>query len=202
MNHSMGLFSSNHTELSDELLMELVAKGDDLAFGLIYDRYSGRLMNYFHKMLWRDRERAEDMVQNIFLKIAKKPDSYDPKRPFVTWLFSVANNMCKNEYRREEVRKAPAPQLHIATQDPGDSALRGIDHGLFRERLNSELAVLEEDQRSTFVLRYYEDLSIKEIAAAMSCSEGTVKSRLFYTLKKLAGRLTEFDPKTLTRHGN
>jgi RNA polymerase sigma-70 factor (ECF subfamily) len=198
----MGFFTTDRTELSDEVLMGLVAKGDEQAFGIIYDRYSGRLMNYFHKMLWRDRERSEDMVQNIFLKIAKKPDSYDPKRPFSTWLFSVANNMCKNEYRREEVRRAPAPQLDIPTSSSADPTIRSMDHELFRERLAKELDTLDDAQRGTFVMRYYEDLSIKEIATVMDCSEGTVKSRLFYTLKKLAGRLSEFDPKKLTRHGN
>jgi len=181
--------------------MELVAKGDDVAFAAIYDRYSGRLMNYFHKMLLRDRERAEDMVQNIFLKIAKKPTSYNPQRPFKTWLFSVANNMCKNEYRSEAVRSAPAPQLHIATSESGEKAVTALDHERFRDRLDDELANLEADQRSTFVMRYHDELSIKEIAAAMNCSEGTVKSRLFYTLKKLAGRLTEFDPKKMSKHG-
>lgn len=197
----MGLFSGNHQELSDESLMKLVADGDELAFGAIYDRYSGRLMNYFHKMLWRDRERAEDMTQNIFLKIAKKPSSYNPERPFKTWLFSVANNMCKNEYRREEVRRAPAPDMHIATSDSGETAIRDLDHERFRNRLQHELTELDDAQRSTFVMRYHDELSIKEIAVAMSCSEGTVKSRLFYTLKKLAGRLKEFDPKKITRNG-
>lgn len=198
----MGFFTRNRSDLSDEVLMSMVSKGDEQAFGVIYDRYSGRLMNYFHKMLWRDRERSEDMVQNIFLKIARKPDSYDPNRKFSTWLFSVANNMCKNEYRKEEVRRAPAPKLDISTSTPGDVAIKELDNERFRDRLAGELSNLEEDQRTTFVMRYYEELSIKEIAAAMGCSEGTVKSRIFYTLKKLADRLTEFDPKQMTKHGS
>ena len=100
----MGLLRTEHTKLSDERLMELIVRGDERAFGALYDRYHSRLLNYFHRMLWHDRERAQDFLQELFTKVARNPASYDPARPFCTWLFSVANNMCKNEYRKEEVR--------------------------------------------------------------------------------------------------
>jgi len=99
----MGLFSKEYERLGDERLMELVVRGDERAFAALYDRYHGRLLNYFHRMLWHDRERARDMLQDLFTKLANRPASYDPARPFQTWLFSVANNMCKNAYRHEEV---------------------------------------------------------------------------------------------------
>ena len=91
--------------------------------------------------------------------------------------------------------------MDVKTVEKSDGILRQLDHERFRGRLEQELSELDESQRSTFVMRYYEELSIKEIATAMNCSEGTVKSRLFYTLKKLAGRLYEFDPKKQTGHG-
>jgi len=100
--------ASNGNDLrgaSDERLMERVVRGDERAFTELYDRYQGRLLTYFHRMLWSDCERAEDLLQDLFTKLAQRPGMYDPERPFRTWLFSVANNMCKNEYRREEVRR-------------------------------------------------------------------------------------------------
>lgn len=190
----MGLFGKEYANLSDERLMELVVRGDERAFGAVYDRYHGRLLNYFHRMLWHDRERSRDMLQDLFAKLAQRPQSYDPSRPFQTWLFSVANNMCKNAYRHEEVVRAAAIHLRGETDRVEASNGIGVDHELFRDRLHEELDKLEPDHKATFVMRYHEDMAIKEIALAFACSEGTVKSRLFYTLKKLAERMKEFDP--------
>ena len=190
----MGLFSKEYERLGDERLMELVVRGDERAFAALYDRYHGRLLNYFHRMLWHDRERARDMLQDLFTKLANRPSSYDPARPFQTWLFSVANNMCKNAYRHEEVVRAAAINLRGDPDRVEATNGIGVDHELFRGRLDEELDKLEPDHKATFVMRYHEDMAIKEIAAAFGCSEGTVKSRLFYTLKKLAERMKEFDP--------
>lgn len=193
----MGLFTKEYERLGDERLMELVVRGDERAFGTLYDRYQGRLLNYFHRMLWHDRERARDMLQDLFTKLANRPASYDPARPFQTWLFSVANNMCKNAYRHEEVVRAAA--VHMRGEPDREEATNGIgvDRNLFRGRLDEELDKLDPDHKATFVMRYHEDMAIKEIAAAFGCSEGTVKSRLFYTLKKLAERMKEFDPNAM-----
>lgn len=197
----MGLFRTEHATLSDERLMELIVRGDERAFGALYDRYHHRLLNYFHRMLWHDRERAQDFLQELFTKVARNPASYDPARPFTTWLFSVANNMCKNEYRKEEVRRAAVPHLKaengIVEARGGD----GVDKDRFNVRLNAELDKLDPDHKATFTMRYHEDMAIKEIAVVFGISEGTVKSRLFYTLKKLAERLKEFDPRSLHEHG-
>jgi RNA polymerase sigma-70 factor (ECF subfamily) len=197
----MGLFSKDHDRLSDERLMELVVRGDERAFAALYDRYQQRLLGYFHRMLWSDRELARDHAQELWTKLAQRPGSYDPARPFRTWLFSVANNMCKNAYRHHAVVQAAAPELRSGPDR--EDARHGVevDRERFRSRLDEELDRLDPDHKATFVMRYHEDLAIKEIAAAFACSEGTVKSRLFYTLKKLAERLKEFDPNALHIHG-
>ncbi len=197
----MALFSRPYHDLDDERLMELVVRGDEKAFATLYDRYHRRLLNYFHRMLWQDREKAQDHLQDLFTKLAQNPRSYDPGRPFRTWLFSVANNMCKNAYRHAEVVRTA--EAHLQNGEDREEALGGIgmDRAHFRERLESELDRLGPDQKATFEMRFNEEMTIKEIAQAFGCSEGTVKSRIFYTLKKLAERLKEFDPKALSQHG-
>ena len=199
---SMALFQKPHDTMSDERLMEHIVRGDEKAFAALYDRWHGRILAYFHRMLWHDRERAQDFLQDLFAKIARKPGIYDPGRPFNTWLYSVANNMCKNEYRREEVRRNARPYLDngngITAAVEGD---RAWTTPISATRLNTELDRLDADHRSTFVMRYHEDMAIKEIAAVFGISEGTVKSRLFYTLKKLAERMKEFDPRASHYHG-
>lgn len=189
--------SSNYTELTDELLMQKVANGEAAAFSVLYDRYSVPLINYFYRMLWKDREKAEDFMQDLFTKLIHKPHLYNPERKFKTWLYSIANNMCKNEYRRMEVRKNTSNGLDERTdvKDHGVNSDVTVDRGIFNDKLDEELLDLSENHRVVFELRYKEDMSIKEIAEIMECSEGTIKSRLFYTIKKLSEKLKAYDPK-------
>ena len=186
---------------SDEELMRFSGNGDEKAFEEIYDRYAGRLFTYFCRMLRNDRNKAEDFVQDLFAKIVHRPEVYNTERPFKTWLFSVANNMCKNAYRHEEVVRAAAQHLKNGVDRVEAHEGTSIDREGFRDRLEEELAALDPDHKATFVMRYHEEMAIKEIAAAFGCSEGTVKSRLFYTLKKLAGKLKEFGPNAFDAHG-
>lgn len=190
----MGLMGGPYGTLSDERLMTLVVEGDERAFATLYDRHHRRLLNYFHRMLWQDRDLAQDHLQELFTKLAKRPASYDRARPFTTWLFSVANNMCKNAYRHHAVVRQADKHLRNGTDREEAVAGRAVDHELFRKRLQQELDLLDPDHKATFLMRFEEELPVKEVAAVFGCSEGTVKSRIFYTLKKLAARLPEFGP--------
>src|ERR1700745_1377189 len=89
--------------LSDEELMLHICNGEELAFDVIYHRYSKRLMGYYVRMLNFDRNLAEDALQDLFLKIAEAPEKFDGSRSFKTWIFSVASNSCKNFYRHQKV---------------------------------------------------------------------------------------------------
>jgi RNA polymerase sigma-70 factor (ECF subfamily) len=179
--------------LSDEELMRfLINDGDDRAFELLYDRYSGKLHSYFYRMLYQDQNKADDFTQDLFMKIVERPEMFDPNRRFSTWLYSVAGNMCKNEYRRNgryqivnEVPENPIPECFEYIPEP-------IDRALFEQQLQQAVNELEETQKQCFILRYQEGLSVKEIANVVDCPEGTVKSRLFYTVRKLSDKLKIF----------
>ena len=175
----MRLFGKKYTAESDEQLMVLITDGDQRAFSELYDRYSGKLLAYFHRMLWKDREKAEDFMQDLFTKIIHKPHQYDPSRPFKTWMYSVANNMCKNEYRKQEIRKVTSYSMNEATSvaEGSPDLNRKMDRDTFNVKVMEELEKLDAKKRDTFLLRYKEDYSIKEISVEMGCSEGTVKSR-------------------------
>lgn len=193
----MFLRKKKYGQLSDEELMKYSRNGDEAAFAAIYDRYASPLFGYFCRMLKHDREKAEDFVQDLFSKIIHQPGSYDPNRPFKTWLYSIANNMCKNEYRSIAVRQKAGDYLSNGSElrtAQNSRVENQHDDAVFREALQSALNELDDKQRSAFVMRYEEELSIKEIAAVFECSEGTVKSRLFYTLRKLNERLHAFNP--------
>lgn len=187
--------NANYRKHSDEYLMKLLTEGDSNAFGEIYDRYNKPLMIYFTRMLWKDKEKARDFMHDLFTKIIDRPELYNPERPFKTWVYSVAHNMCKNEYRKQEVRNNTAPLLHENVSGNTETEKnKHMDAEEFNKALYKELDQLEEIQRTTFLMRYKMDLSIKEIAEITQSNEGTVKSRLFYTLKKLSEKLKVFDP--------
>lgn len=191
----MKLNKQAYTTYTDEQLMDEVVKGNSRAFTELYDRYSKPMLNYFYRMLWQDKLKAEDFMQELFTKIIQKPHLFNSKLKFKTWIFSIANNMCKNEYRKQEVRKGSNNDLHenIIGEDASD-AVKKVDQSLFNKRLKEELNLLSESHKQVFILRFKQGLSLKEIADVLDVSEGTVKSRVFYTLKKLSANLKEFNP--------
>ena len=189
----MRFFKIKYKESSDEELMNLLSKGDKKAFDEIYQRYSGILMGYFFKMLWQNKEKAEDMVHELFIKIIRKPAYFDPQRSFKTWVFSVACNMCKNEYKKAEVRKKSSNDLDmIVPQISSENVFNQVQDMQFKEAFETAFQKLELKHREVFALRHFEGLSIKEIAEAVDANEGTIKSRLFYATKQMAVQLKIF----------
>lgn len=193
---SMRLFRPRYDALSDEALMGHVVQGDTRAFDVLYQRYSQKLLHYFFRMLNHDEGRAQDLLQDLFVKVIEKPQLFDPQRKFSTWLFAIASNMVKNEYRSRQVRSVMTyPEDMSALDLPTEALEEALNRQHFGRCLQAELQTLSEAHREVFILRYQEGMSIREISEVMTCSEGTVKSRLFYALRNLAQRLRVFDPK-------
>ena len=192
----MKLIKDNYSSLKDEQLMAKVIEADQKAFTILYDKWSTPIVNYFYKMLWQDKEKAQDFTQDLFTKIIRKPELFNVNKSFKTWIYTIAYNMCKNEYRKQETRKSTSNNLNeniaTATAQRTDT---GYDREFFNKRLNQELDLLSNKHKKVFIMRMKHQLSIKEIAEIMETSEGTVKSRIFYTLKKLSSSLKEFNPK-------
>jgi len=195
----MAIFSNKYKKYTDEKLMQCIQRADTSAFNELYDRYSKRLLFYFFRELGGDEEKAQDFLQETFLKIVEKPELFDVERRFSTWIFTVAYNMCKNEYRRQEVRNIIENNPNMDEISQGfDSEYhhteKKVDQKNFESALLAELEKFDDGHRSVFLLRYQQNLSVKEIGEILGCSEGTVKSRLFYTTQKLANRLKAFNP--------
>lgn len=180
-----------HTRSDSELLQRALS-GQKSDYELLYDRYSGSIYGFFLKMNRYNAPLAQDLTQDLFLKILEKGNQYDTSRCFKTWIFSIANNMCKNIYRHEAVIEKA--QQHGITESRESTAHleNGIDKTRFSKELKIQLGRLDSAKRSSFILRFKHDLSIREIAEITEASEGTVKSRLHYTLKTLAERLSTF----------
>ncbi len=190
----MSLFHKKYKNFADEELMLLIGNNNTKAFEELYKRYGKKIHYYFYKMLGYDTEKANDFSQDVFLKIIEKNDSYHKGMKFKTWLYAVASNMCKNDYKHNDVKlKHDQEYMHTANTIYLTNFDKTYDNKVFKENLKKELDELDLNHKTTFVLRYQQELSIKEIAEIMDCSEGTVKSRIYYTLQKLSQKLKTFN---------
>lgn len=190
----MKIIRSGFSNYSDEELMVALIQGEKSAFDEIYNRYSSKLFGYFMKLLWNNRERSEDLLQDLFTKVITQPHLFDTSRSFKTWIYTIASNLCKNEFKRNAVRSNTSNGLdnHYSLKSNED-VNKTVEDSMFKEALTNELQQLDEKHREAFVLRHIDGLSIKEMSEIIGINEGTVKSRLFYATKKLANELKMFE---------
>jgi len=187
-------FKHSRTNSPDEQLVQLMVSGDSKAFNQLYDRYNQRLLYYFYRMLGNSNEKAQDFLQDIFIKLIDKAETFDASRKFSTWIFSIAHNMCKNEYRRMAIRKTTDIEaFHEILPEQDDIQFENQTDNLedFTNDLFEALDTLDEIHKTVFLLHYRENFSLKDIGQTLEISEGTVKSRLFYARKKLSERLAK-----------
>jgi RNA polymerase sigma-70 factor (ECF subfamily) len=188
------LFRQHTKQKSDEALMaEVISHHSHAAITALHDRYSRKLLGYFIRMLHHDVDKAQDFVQDIFLKILEKKHLYDPDKKFYTWLFTIAANMCKTEFRKPFSATISADEYEL-------NAWAGLAEDLlekqrFHALLDKSLQQLEVHHKTVFVLRYIELFSLQEIAEITETSLGTVKSRLFYATRKMTAQLKAYDPR-------
>jgi len=161
--------------------------GDPHAFGRIVARYQSRLINFVYRMTG-DRDRAEELVQDTFLRVHRHLHRFDRERNFSTWIYTIAANLARNELRRRNaspfIPTDPKPWLPSSEQDapeledPGHRPDMDFDREEVAETVRQTVKHLSPDHREVFVLRELEGKSYEEIAEIVSTSVGTVKSRL------------------------
>ncbi len=192
----MRLFKRDLLKMTDESLMGCIQGGDIAVLDDRYDRYNSRLLHYFHRMLNRDADKAQGFLHDLFVKIVERPSAFDTRQSFTTWIFTVAHNVCKNEYRRLEVqtRETTVEQIRMDRHAGAEDIETSLDNRAFKQTVLDALDDLEPSHRTTFLLRYQEDLSIREISDILECAEGTTKSRLHYVTKRLSNQLQEMNP--------
>ena len=164
-----------------EALIQRCLRGDQTAWELIVKQHWRKVFNVAYKFVGKHDE-AEDLTQDIFLKIFRSLETFDRRANFQTWLISVSRNLCIDHYRsvrkeRETIdRQVDANELTPAAPDAGPiAALEQADRVAL---LRHALARLPESLRTAVVLRDLQELSYQEIADALRLPEGTVKSRI------------------------
>jgi RNA polymerase sigma-70 factor (ECF subfamily) len=177
----------NYQNFADERLIFAITNGDSTAFNELYNRYNERLLYYFYRMLGNDKELAQDFLQDLFLKIIDTSHLFDVERKFSTWIFSIAHNMCKNEYRKRVNRDIIVECADTDSIPYDEETTNNLSFQI--EDVFSCLNEFDEMHRTAFLLKYREGLSIDEISSILELPVGTIKSRLFYTRKKIQKKL-------------
>ena len=188
------LFFNSIASLSDEDLMARVAsKDDDRAFDELYHRHARRVMGFIMRQL-SDSDRAADLVQDAFLRLWSSRERYIADKCFSTWLFSIAYNLLKNEYRRSGYSNEYAEHVMNSTTEEQDEDLDvRLDDRMFDEALRKELSLLDAESRLLFSLRFEEEMTVPQIAEVMKIPEGTVKSRQHTIIRNLKHKLKIYE---------
>jgi RNA polymerase sigma-70 factor (ECF subfamily) len=181
---------------SDVQLMLDVKAGDEASFELLLQKYRMPLVNFLYRMV-RDRATAEDLAQEVFLRVYRARKKYSPSAKFTTWLFRIATNLALNSlrdgrYRQMEVSlDAPAEEDELPMQLPAREAR--IDERLMErdraEFIRGAVMALPEKQRVAVLLHKYEEMDYEEIARVLECSESALKSLLFRAYETLRVQL-------------
>ncbi len=174
-------------KLDDSHVVAAYLAGGTQAFDELVDRYQKRLLNFVYRTIG-DRERAEDLVQEVFIRVHRHLHRFDQTKKFSTWIYTIASNLSKNELRNRSRSPLVLFQTIKKNWEADHRPLQFEDKNhkpedLYRKRYLRELvewavSQLPEHHRVVFVLRELEGKTYEEIAEITDCNLGTVKSRL------------------------
>lgn len=188
----------------DFALVERCRLNDEAAFNEVVARYKNKVFNYLVRMMGSSDD-AEDLTQEVFLRLYTSIDSFRGQSSLNTWLFRIANNLCIDQFRRQKKHRAVAYSLDDAAYGNGVEDEGGHDvsdstyepHRLLErqelgQQIQQALEALPEKLRATLILHDIEGLPYEEIAQVVNCPLGTVKSRLFNARQQLKQRLAGY----------
>ena len=183
--------------------MRKFQNGDEGSFDLLLSRHGAGVLRFIIRMTGAEKAQAEDLLQEIFMKVIERRKKYDPGQKFSTWLYSIARNHCIDHLRTESYRRHSSLDAPLSMDEEGgavvidlvrsgdkDQEERAFDLEV-KELIDIGVRGLKEEFREVFLLREVEGLSFEEIAAVTASPLGTVKSRLRYAYKGLRLVFTE-----------
>lgn len=179
----------------DAELMIRVREGDGACFGQLLEKHRAPVIRFLYRMV-QNQAVAEELAQEVFLRVYRSRSTYEPTAKFTTWLFRIATHLALNALRdgknqrletrlEEEWSEAPACQVSDA-RPSAEQALMRQDR---LEEVRRAVAGLPEKQRAAVLMHKYEEMEYSQIARALNCSESAVKSLLFRAYETLRARL-------------
>ena len=189
--------------LQDEELLRRYQNGELEAFGVLLQRYRRPVYNFLLRSV-RSPDRAEDLLQEVFMRVVQRAGDFEGRSKFSTWMYTIARNLCIDTSRKMIFRRHQSLDTRpkgtdgeggplverVAAKQPG--ADREVISEEIREHIAHAVEGLPAEQREVFLMRQLQGLSFKDIAEIVNVPENTVKSRMRYALERLQGALAEY----------
>jgi RNA polymerase sigma-70 factor, ECF subfamily len=192
-------------DATDEMLMVRYQRGERAAFAELVRRHSRPIYNFVLRQL-RVPSLAEEVTQDVFMRLVQNAAEFKHEARFLTWLYTIARNLCIDQLRKLSHRRhasldqaiadgadAPALMETIADPNPQTSAERNVLSSEVRSSIVRAVDSLPDDQREVFLLREVANLPFRDIAEITGVGENTVKSRMRYALDRLKDALCDFE---------
>jgi RNA polymerase sigma-70 factor (ECF subfamily) len=181
--------------VASEELMSRTAEGDEYAFEVLVRRHQASVLNFIYRYVG-DRTKARDLAQEVFLRVWRAANRYEPKAKFTTWIYCIAANLCLNELKSSGKKKLFFSESSIeegqTLNEESNVSPSAEDILLAEERsrqISHALQSLPENQRMALILKRYDNLSYGEIAKIMECSVSAVESLLVRAKRNLKEKL-------------
>ena len=175
-----------HSALDFRDLVTVCLSGDQSAMMELVERYQGQVFGLCYRMLGQ-RQDAEDMAQETFVRVLKNLDRWDPERDFEPWLLAIAGNRCRSLLAKRMRRPMSGPLIdNVPDGAPDMQAAKNL-----AEEVHRALADVRDEYRQAFVLFAEHEMSYAEIAETMDCPLGTVKTWVHRARRELIARLQE-----------
>ena len=179
----------------DAELMLRVKDGDGASFGVLLDKHRSSVIHFLYRMV-QNQAVAEELAQDVFLRVYRSRATYEPTAKFTTWLFRIATHLALNALRDgknqrledrldDHAAEMPARQVH----DGKPSAEQVLVYQVRLEEVRRAVAALPDKQRAAVLMHKYEEMEYTQIAKVLNCSESAVKSLLFRAYETLRARL-------------
>ena len=179
----------------DAELMLRVKEGDDASFGILLDKHRSPVVHFLFRMI-QNQAVAEELAQEVFLRVYRSRSTYEPTAKFTTWLFRIATHLALNALRDGKSERLQ----ESLDDDAGDRPVRQVSdrkpsveqsmvHQAKMEEIRRAIAGLPEKQRAAVLMHKYQEMEYSEIAKVLGCSESAVKSLLFRAYETLRARL-------------
>lgn len=182
---------------SDQDWMLRLQGGDTLAFNVLVEKYRVPVIHFLYRIV-HETALAEELAQEVFLRVYRARASYRPRAKFTTWLFRIATNVALNARRDGRMRRAWETSLEgreettrapVEVADPGGSVEQKMLEAERCAQIRQAVEALPENQRLAVLLHKYQELDYAEIAEILDCSESALKSLLFRAYETLRVRL-------------
>jgi RNA polymerase sigma-70 factor (ECF subfamily) len=179
----------------DAELMLRVKEGDGASFGLLLEKHRSPVVHFLYRMV-QNHAVAEELAQEVFLRVYRSRSSYEPTAKFTTWLFRIATHLAlnslrdgKNERLQERLDRDSAEMPTRQVSDNKPSVEQKMVYQVRLAEVRRAVAALPEKQRAAVLMHKYEEMEYSQIARVLRCSESAVKSLLFRAYETLRARL-------------